>query len=221
MTTTTTIIHGYYDYETTGQSFRRLGDGSDRASNLGPSRRPAGRSASSSSIWEHGRGALSPSWKSFFPNGVQAIIGTAYSSPGVTAAGAQVGVYSSGAQLGLGTASSGANGYFYEIVPAGTLPSMTGVKLGETITLAGDTAVSGLHYVDDLALGGTAGESDDRGDRRSSPASISEQTDDTLDTTLVTDLVSTFGSAMVFHQPQHHARRHDAGPAGLWRLHRR
>ena len=103
-----------------------------------------------SSPWGGGAGGLYPYLTYFFPNGVQAISGFAQTSGGAAVSGGQVGIYSGGTLLTGGTASAGANGYFYEIVAAGTLAS-SNLKIGETLTLAGAGSVSGLSYTDAAA----------------------------------------------------------------------
>ena len=180
------VTDGYYDTSTTGQSVSAGGTGKTTAQLQGALPTLA------NAVWSTGPG-LYPYLTNFFPNGVQAISGTAYSSSVVKAVAAQIGIYSGGAELALGTASSGANGYFYEIVPAGTLPS-TGVDLGETIALSGAAAVSGLHYADGLAFAGAPGSQLLSGTSVNSGLYL-EQTSETLDSALLTDLRATFGTA--------------------------
>ena len=98
------------------------------------------------SAFAGGAGGLYPYLATFFPNGVQAITGTAQTSGGVALSAAQVAIYSGEAALG-GTVSSGADGYFYDIVPAGTLAA-SNVKIGATVTLSGGHATTGLVYTD-------------------------------------------------------------------------
>jgi len=77
----------------------------------------------STSVWGISPGTSYPYLASFFPNGVTVISGTAYSShSGTTALVAnRVGLLGNGTSLGY--AYTGANGYYYDAVPAGTLAS--------------------------------------------------------------------------------------------------
>ncbi|MBY8828902.1 MBG domain-containing protein [Hephaestia mangrovi] len=94
-----------------------------------------------------------PFLASFFPNGVQAISGTARDGSSNVVVGGQVQLFSGGNSIGIGPVSTGANGFYYTIMPTGTLPA-TGNAIGQTITLAGATAPGGLAYADRLALDG-------------------------------------------------------------------
>ncbi|MBR1216616.1 filamentous hemagglutinin N-terminal domain-containing protein [Bradyrhizobium sp. U87765 SZCCT0131] len=140
-------------------------------------------------IWAGGSGGLYPYIQSFFPDGVQAVSGTAQSAGGAAAAGGQVAVYMDGMLLGGGSASVGANGYYYVAVAAGTL-APTGNKLGTTLTLSGASSVSGLTYTDASAL---AGNSLDLGVVSSG---LSRQTTaQTSYSALQSDLGATFGNS--------------------------
>ena len=141
-----------------------------------------------SSVWATGSG-LYPYLKSIYPNGVQAITGTAQGSNGTSVSGAQVGVYANGGLLTGGTASTGANGAFYEIVSAGTLAT-SNLKVGATIAPAGSNAASGLSYTDAASVNrnilslGTLKSGVD-----------TQVTAETTYSALQTDLSATFGSA--------------------------
>ena len=80
---------------------------------------------STGSTWGGGAGGLFPYLKTFFPNGVEALSGTVYKDAGVTAAASgssgavTVNLDSDGALLGQAT--TGANGYYYVALPAGTI----------------------------------------------------------------------------------------------------
>jgi filamentous hemagglutinin family protein len=75
----------------------------------------------SSSVWGTGPG-LYPYLKSFDPNGVQTVSGFAYADAGTTPlAMATVGLDGAGAFVG--STPTGANGYYYVALPAGTLAS--------------------------------------------------------------------------------------------------
>ena len=191
--TGSSITNGYYDAATTGQGLGARTNGSVGMTTAAlQGTLPTGFAASG--LWTTGTG-LYPYLTNFFPSGVQAISGTAYSSAGVDAVGAQIAIYSGGASIGLGTASSGANGYFYQLVPTGTLASI-GVELGETITLAGASAASGMHYADNLAFTGAAGAQLLSGNPVTSGLQL-EQTRETDLTALAADVSATFGAGEV------------------------
>lgn len=93
-----------------------------------------------STIWATGNG-LYPYLTNFFPNGVQAISGIAYGDSGVTVAGSN----SNGPQYvyldigGIRTAvTTGVNGYYYAMLPNGTLSSANGGTAMLAYTLQGN-----------------------------------------------------------------------------------
>lgn len=112
------------------------------------------------SAFAGGAGGIYPYLSSFFPGGVQAISGTAYKDSGATplasgaAGAATVSVASGGAVVG--TATTGANGYYYVFVPTGTSPSnaglvaftqadaATGAKNGTSVTQSNGAANSNV-----------------------------------------------------------------------------
>ena len=101
-----------------------------------------------------GTGGLFPYLASFFPNGAQAISGTAYSnSSGTTAVGTgtAVTILADGV---LGSVSTGVGGYYYLAVPAGTLSTGSAVlaytSSGAVLTQATGT-ISGLS-IDAISL---------------------------------------------------------------------
>ncbi|WP_346234367.1 hypothetical protein, partial [Parafrigoribacterium mesophilum] len=67
--------------------------------------------------WAGGSG-LYPYLKSFFPNGVQVVQGTAYAGNGSALAGRGVTADVGASRFATGT--TGANGYFYLFAPPGT-----------------------------------------------------------------------------------------------------
>uniref|UniRef100_UPI0035CB8655 beta strand repeat-containing protein n=1 Tax=uncultured Methylobacterium sp. TaxID=157278 RepID=UPI0035CB8655 len=78
-----------------------------------------------------GAGGLYPYLTNFFPNGVQAVSGIAYTDVGATAAasgsaGAVTVSLASGGSV-IGQATTGANGYYYIVLPTGTLASGAGL----------------------------------------------------------------------------------------------
>jgi hypothetical protein len=85
------------------------------------------------SAFAGGSGGLYPYLSSFFPGGIQAVSGFAYNyKAGITmplasgpAGAATVSVAGGGA--GVGSATTGANGYYYVLVPAGTFAADAGV----------------------------------------------------------------------------------------------
>ena len=108
--------------------------------------------------WGTGTG-LYPYLKVFYPTTTpQAISGFATLTSGAAAARGQVGLYSNGMLLNGGTASTGVNGYYYELVGASALRSDalltmgTSTKLGATLTLDGQTSVAGMVYSDAQTL---------------------------------------------------------------------
>jgi hypothetical protein len=126
-------VDGYYDAGTTGQALGVQSDGSvglataalqgslPKFVNSGP--------------WSTGPG-LYPYLTNFFPNGVQAVSGFAFSDGGVTpATGTSVSAIADG--NAFGSASVGANGYYYIFAPAGSATSGQGLL---TYSAATDSA---------------------------------------------------------------------------------
>jgi hypothetical protein len=115
------IINSYWDTETSGQAT------SDRSSSQNAAtyglttadfqNGGASELAPAFTGFSGGTGGLYPYLKSFFPNGVKAISGTAYTDAGVTpaASGAGGAVTVTGLIDGatFGSATTGANGYYY------------------------------------------------------------------------------------------------------------
>ncbi|MBI1203784.1 MAG: filamentous hemagglutinin N-terminal domain-containing protein, partial [Rhodopseudomonas sp.] len=95
--------------------------------------------------WAGGTGGLYPYLTVFYPNGAEAVSGTAFSDAGVTALGSsasslvKVAVVINGQQVG--SAITGANGYYYVMLPAGTVSGSTGVL---TYLASGGTTGSGF-----------------------------------------------------------------------------
>jgi hypothetical protein len=175
------ITSGYFDTQTTGQAAGAYGTGlSTAALQSGMATYTNGFFLSNG--FAGGTGGLYPYLTALFPNGVQALTGSA-------AAGSQVAIYSGGVELGGGTVSTGANGYVYLAVPTGTLAA-SGNLVGETVTLSGATTPSALSYADGLSVasnllslpGFAAG-------------TVSETTGEALYSALQTDLATTFGAA--------------------------
>ncbi len=141
-----TVTNGFWDIDTSG----RTTDGLDStATGLTTAQFQSGGASALGANFAGGANGLYPYLKSFHPNGVQAISGFATTGAGAAAAGAQVGLYQGGSQIG-GAVSTGANGYYYAIVPTATLAA-SGNGFGQTLTLSGATAPSGLSYSDALS----------------------------------------------------------------------
>ena len=151
-----TLSAGYWDTQTSGQSAGIGSDNNNQGSNaVGLTTAqlqgtlPGGFNGT---VWGTGPN-LYPYFVWQYPNGVspsQIVSGTAYNADGSTAGDAAIALYSNGVLLKGGTVASGANGYFYELEPLGTVTTTT--KLAETLTLAGQTNVSGVSYTDQPVL---------------------------------------------------------------------
>jgi filamentous hemagglutinin family protein len=114
-----TVTDGYYDAGTTGQALGAQADGS--VGMTAAALQGALPTLQNSSLWSTGPG-LYPYLTNFYPSGVQAITGYAYSDGGVTpAAGTSVSAIAGGAAFG--SASVGANGYYYIFAAAGGVSS--------------------------------------------------------------------------------------------------
>jgi len=113
------ITDGYYDAGTTGQALGAQADGSVGMTTA--QLQGTLPTFQNSGLWSTGPG-LYPYLTNFFPNGAQAISGYAYSDAGKTAAaGSTVGAVAGGSAFG--SASVGANGYYYIFAPAGSAAS--------------------------------------------------------------------------------------------------
>lgn len=116
-----TVTNGYWDTETSGLSTSAGGTGLTTAVFQAE---PLTTLGFNSSVWSADDG-LYPYLTWQYPNGARAVSGIAYSDAGVTplasgAAGAvTVSALADGAALG--SATTGANGYYYILVPDGTL----------------------------------------------------------------------------------------------------
>ena len=146
--TTGTIAAGDFDVLTTGQA---AGIGQDTnsqsvaaltTSQLQTGGLPLGFSAGA---WGGGDGGLYPYLTAFFPTGVQAVSGVAYSDAGMTPvpsglAGPVIVQLLAGG-VPVGTAATGANGYYYIVAPSGTFSG--GEPLQASI-ISGGPAESGF-----------------------------------------------------------------------------
>ena len=146
-----TITNGYWDTETSGPSLPGIGQASTQTANGQTTAQLQGSlpTGFDNSAWGTGTG-LYPYLKSFYPNGVEAVSGIAYSDAGTTpaASGApgavNVAVAINGRQVA--SAFTGVNGYYYAALPAGTVTGSSGVltylKGGSTAGSAFTDAVS-------------------------------------------------------------------------------
>ena len=146
-----TIANGYYDIGTTGQA-SGIGDDLNAQTVAGLTTAQMQNNGLAvlgfdSTVWAGGANGLYPYLKSLYPNGVQAVSGFAYSDAGTTplASGNSGPVYVSGLVDGarLATATTGANGYYYLLAPAGTL---TGTQ--HLLTYVDNGSVSANTYRD-------------------------------------------------------------------------
>ncbi len=134
-----TVNNSYWDTLTSGQSVSAGGTGMTTGQLQGAL--PTGFSPS---IWGTGAG-LYPYLQSFYPNGVQAITGTANALyPTTPLAGATLNFYKNGTDIG--TTTTGANGYYYVLVPAYTVNGTTAI--GTTLSLAGTTTIGAIELID-------------------------------------------------------------------------
>ncbi|MBV8837151.1 MAG: hypothetical protein JO000_11485, partial [Alphaproteobacteria bacterium] len=130
------VINSYWDTQTSGQLTSAGGTGLTTRQLQGldpingvPFSTATNLGDTTGTIWGGGAGGLYPYLKFFFPTGVQAVTGTAYQDAGLTpnASGANgavsVNVLANG--QAVGSATTGANGYYYVFMPAGTIPGGT------------------------------------------------------------------------------------------------
>ena len=129
-----TITNSYYDSATTG---RGGSTGTSQTTSQLQGSLPTGFSTN---VWATGTG-LYPYLKSFYPNGVIAVSGIAYTSTHTAAGTASISLYTAGNLAG--SANSGANGYYYIPIAGGTGGSTAGV----TEALSGGS-VTGAAYSD-------------------------------------------------------------------------
>jgi filamentous hemagglutinin family protein len=141
------VQSSYWDIGTTGRSTSPGG-----GTGLTTAQLQSGSASGLGSAFAGGANGLYPYLASFFPSGVQVISGTAYTNSGAGAANAIVNLYSGGSLLAGGTLATAANGYYYTILPVGTL--VDGSSIGQTLTLSGASAISGVDYRDGLTVDG-------------------------------------------------------------------
>ena len=121
------LTNGYWDTQTTGQSLSAGGGTGLTTAQM------QGGSATLDASFSGGTGGLYPYLTNFYPNGVQAVSGVAYTNAGVTPnASGSAGAVTVGLTVGgaaEGTATTGANGYYYVLLPAGTINTTTGASV--------------------------------------------------------------------------------------------
>ncbi len=161
-----TMTGSFWDIETSGLA-SAVGEGSS-AGATGETT-AALQSASTTSSWSGctwgiADGSSYPYLQWQFPNGVQVISGTAYSDPvsSIAWSGEEIGLAVNG--TALGNVESGANGYFYLAVGAGTVadndgvlayahpgaPADTASGLANTVFVAGGETVTSLTLTADM-----------------------------------------------------------------------
>ena len=125
------VANGYWDSETSGQTNPiGLDVGSTTTSQTTALLQHGLPTNFDSTVWGTGSG-LYPYLKWQYPTTPQAISGTAYSNGGGTPlVGGRVSALADGASLG--SASTGANGYYYILMPGSTITSATGAVLASS-----------------------------------------------------------------------------------------
>ncbi|MDE1939021.1 MAG: hypothetical protein KGI68_08365, partial [Alphaproteobacteria bacterium] len=120
---------------------------------------------STGTTWGGGASGLYPYLKSFFPSTPQAITGTAYNTGGGSVlVGGSVTALIGGATVG--TASTGANGYYYVLAPSGTIS-------GSAAVLAYENGVGGGARVDSATSAGNISDFDIWGSTLIAPTTAS------------------------------------------------
>lgn len=145
--------NAYFDTGTTGRS-AGAGGGSTTglAQGLTTAQLQSGVATFSGTAWGGGTGGLYPYLKSFYPNGVQAVSGTAYKADLTPAASNANGIVTVSLDAGgrrIGTAATGANGYYYIALPGTPLTNgatiLASTPAAATLaTSSGATAQSGV-----------------------------------------------------------------------------
>jgi filamentous hemagglutinin family protein len=160
-----TVTQSYWDTQTSGQSVGMGRNVSSTSSVTGLTTRqlqgldalPGGGAITDSNklgtSFAGGVNGLYPYLVNFYPNGVQAITGTAYKDAGVTlaasgAGGAVTVSLDAGGTL-LGRATTGANGVYYFALPAGTIANgtsfITSVPTTGTVSTAAATLAASTY----------------------------------------------------------------------------
>ncbi|WNO54047.1 MBG domain-containing protein [Stakelama saccharophila] len=143
------ISNAYFDTGTTGQN-SGIGSGTaygDPVTGLTTAQLQSGSATFSSDAFAGGTGGLYPYLASFFPGGVETIDGTFADAAGAVS-GAAIRFYSGGDVIG--TASTGANGYYYAIVQPGILAA--GQDFGSVLTLDHGQGATGVLHASDYTL---------------------------------------------------------------------
>ncbi len=141
------ITNAYWDTQTSGQSIGIYGGSGSATARTTAQLQGSLPAGFSSSIWGTGTN-LYPYFKWQYSTTPVAVSGTAYSDAGTTAlAGANVTAISGGS--GMGSAVTGANGYYYIVLAPGSSLASTGV-----LTYLDNGATKGIAFSD---IGGTNG----------------------------------------------------------------
>jgi len=145
------VTDGYWDTSTTGQSSSTFGGTGLTTAQL----QGTLPSFQNSTLWSTGPG-LYPYLTNFFPNGVQVVSGYTYRNGGTTvASGATVSAIAGA--TAFGTATSGANGYYYIFAPAGSaVGGQTLLTYAASTDSATLTAVTGATVQSGVNLYGSA-----------------------------------------------------------------
>ncbi len=121
----TTVVNAYWNVQTSGMSVGIGQNDSNQTVTGLTTAQLQGGASSLGSAFAGGTGGLYPYLASFYPNGVQAISGVAYQDAGVHALSSGAGsVYTVSGLVNGGapvTATTGANGYYYLLEPAGAI----------------------------------------------------------------------------------------------------
>jgi filamentous hemagglutinin family protein len=144
------ITDGYYDASTTG---RALGTQADGSIGMTTAALQSALPTFLNPVWSTG-GGLYPYLTNFFPNGAQAVSGFAYSDAGATplasSGSGAVSVAAMANGVSLGSATTGANGYYYILTAAGGVPGGGSVLAygNDAATLATSTGAANTGGVD-------------------------------------------------------------------------
>jgi filamentous hemagglutinin family protein len=146
-----TITNGYFAADTTGRPLGTQGDGSIGLTTT--ALQATLQNGFSSPSWGIIPGVSYPYLTAFYPSTPQVISGVAYQDAGVTPLASPAGLISTTIPppatvsamvngAGLGSVSTGANGYYYFLEPAGTISASGSAVLAYTVANANTGAVN-------------------------------------------------------------------------------
>ena len=146
------INNSYWNTETSG---RTLGSSVDTPAGTAGLTTAALQGVLPSGLWDSNTwgtsSGLYPYLRAFNTTAPQAVTGFAKQGDGSTAAAAaQISLYSGGSTLPGAATSTGANGYYYSLLPGGSVTASS--ALGATLALAGGNAETGVAYSDSRTL---------------------------------------------------------------------